>query len=1766
MKPSANPKRTLIESLQVGLAWDSQIKEWAERKLPNGEVVGRVKNAQTVNYKTLKPVKDGLFCEKIFGPIKDFECACGFKQTRGGFCPQCNVEFTRSEVRRYRLGYFQLPSAVTHVWYLRGRPSYISYLLGIKIKKALALTYGAASLLINSQNERVISQEENESLTFSFTVQTLYAVGECKGKTVPRSQIRRYNPNHFLFDVKRTKLLKNFFHNFVYTPRPKILPNQKQNFASQEGVNILQSKMSHDFLSKFILTEKTSLQNFDKDKIDSIFWSYKNKDLKTFLHGVESTIAGGHEIDLQSKSKESTIGASDVFAALPMPSLGEQKQNLSAVNSYITKPFFFSSVIRGGWQPLIVVNLQDKLPVNLSYKKAHPKYYKFKKYLKLSQNIGFYTPPVFDVPTEGKIKNKVPNESKQKQEENLSSVKINRLNQTFAVGNIKREINLQSKFKKSTAKKVFFVGHEKRTKSFSKKLILSNKKNKVKKILIGIDKEKELSLSTLIFYPIKKEISKLQEQKNLTKRSSQLTKKFYQELDSKFKSLNFVEKATKQIGFSPISEKETNLQEEHFVLSTEDKQNITLPGASKDAKSVFSSFGEQNRSFTLNRQELADFRSIFHFIGQPCQLKKKSRFLVHTASNFSQTRNRIFKVLEKEKSINSVYFGHKLSCYGENFKDKYRIVNNNVKKKYQQNHLFPYLFCLSCQSKNYQYLQTYSNFFVPTIPNPEKTLLISSYKNQIKKNQLLNLYDSLIKKKFRTSTLFSCFENSSTISLKDLTNVLSICPSADYLIDSEATIVQSTNGLSDNWKIVGGEATIARSAVEKGEIEIPENLIVQKGGNNKLSDKNKNIGGEATIARSANALKEGAAHGSANYNIDSQNEFKAKNGLQLQNQNLPKHSDQVSDILGEIPLVLAPCKFRHRKKSSKFYHKKKKILQNRAVTFWKLKKRAELLKDKQLERFVDISLESKSREGLDVFASLPERLSPLTGVREMEQKQNFVFQEKLKKDLFTQNLKRNFLSKTLLELHNDSPPFLQDISLDSFLDSSKNQSSFRGLLIKRPFFVEIKSKFFKNDVDVSIFKNKETQNKKQKEGEQEYTNTLYKPTDFFLEKNLTLCEQFLMKEAESCCILQAKCTAPSSTPVKGEAFSTIAPQEKHQFIPVFDEKDRNFRKINLFENFVKQNFPPGWKARKQIKKILKTANILRNFRKVVISPIPSVEWSYLSKKPNKEDYLFSIYEISVQQALGYTCGEAILKLLSPINCHQLESGLKVVLWQINERISEVENQGFLLKSDIILLNSLRTKKSRTLRRLKIAKILRKTKILPKQMVFSVLPVLPPNLRPIIQLDENVVAVSDCSQIYQKIVQRSNRLSKKMSKYLSYETCLGLKVLLQQAVDGLIENGKGGSKPLCDNNGRPLKSLSDGLKGKKGRFRQDLLGRRVDYSGRSVIVVGPALKLHQCGLPKEMALELFQPFLIRQLFAKKIVSNIAVAKNYIKKETPIVLEILKQLLRSHPVLLNRAPTLHRLGVQAFQPKLVSGRAILLHPLVCSAFNADFDGDQMAVHIPLSSKARGEAWKILWSRNNILSPATGQPILVPSQDMVLGCYYLTTKKTNFITKKYLGAEKENRKKSTRTRVLSKLRTGFTYSDKPSQHVEVFAEQKGSTAIATKPISGVAQGLFFNNSYQVLKDLQQKRLKLHTSIWLKMDRNLEVHKEEQKPLEARINCCGNFTKIYPSYLRRFYKKEGLLFNTNKVKKGEDLYVHTTCGRVMLNQTISPTLHQPF
>src|SRR5574344_2185519 len=281
---------------------------------------------------------------------------------------------------------------------------------------------------------------------------------------------------------------------------------------------------------------------------------------------------------------------------------------------------------------------------------------------------------------------------------------------------------------------------------------------------------------------------------------------------------------------------------------------------------------------------------------------------------------------------------------------------------------------------------------------------------------------------------------------------------------------------------------------------------------------------------------------------------------------------------------------------------------------------------------------------------------------------------------------------------------------------------------------------------------------------------------------------------------------------------------------------------------------------------------------------------------------------------------------------------------------------------------------------------------PEWMIVNVVPVIPPDLRPLVPLDGGRFATSDLNDLYRRVIIRNNRLKRLIEIKAPDVIMRNEKRMLQEAVDSLFDNSRKISSVKSDSN-RALKSLSDSLKGKQGRFRQNLLGKRVDYSGRSVIVVGPNLKMHECGLPKDMATELFKPFIIRKMLERGIVKTVKSAKKIVDRKDPVVIEILENIVKGHPILLNRAPTLHRLGIQAFQPKLVEGKAIRLHPLVCTGFNADFDGDQMAVHVPLGNAAILEAQLLMLSTHNILNPANGAPITVPSQDMVLGLYYIT-----------------------------------------------------------------------------------------------------------------------------------------------------------------------------
>ena len=423
------------------------------------------------------------------------------------------------------------------------------------------------------------------------------------------------------------------------------------------------------------------------------------------------------------------------------------------------------------------------------------------------------------------------------------------------------------------------------------------------------------------------------------------------------------------------------------------------------------------------------------------------------------------------------------------------------------------------------------------------------------------------------------------------------------------------------------------------------------------------------------------------------------------------------------------------------------------------------------------------------------------------------------------------------------------------------------------------------------------------------------------------------------------------------------------------------------------------------------------------------QWIEIEDQLYSEDSQLSGIEVGIG-------AEALARLLADIN-------LETEAEKLREEIGLAKGQ----------------KRAKLIKRLRVIDNFIATGSKPEWMVMTYIPVIPPDLRPMVQLDGGRFATSDLNDLYRRVINRNNRLAR-LQEILAPEIIVrNEKRMLQEAVDALIDNGRRGRTVVGANN-RPLKSLSDIIEGKQGRFRQNLLGKRVDYSGRSVIVVGPKLKIHQCGLPREMAIELFQPFVIHRLIRGGVVNNIKAAKKLIQRNDPSVWDVLEEVIEGHPVMLNRAPTLHRLGIQAFEPILVEGRAIQLHPLVCPAFNADFDGDQMAVHVPLSLESQSEARLLMLASNNVLSPATGRPIITPSQDMVLGCYYLT---------------------------------------------------------AENPHSTKGAGSYYASLDDAIMAYEQNQVELHAKVWVRFDGQVDTAEPDKEPLQVEKMNDGTVTKHY-------------------------------------------------
>nr|QXJ80087.1 RNA polymerase beta' subunit [Celastrus orbiculatus] len=426
------------------------------------------------------------------------------------------------------------------------------------------------------------------------------------------------------------------------------------------------------------------------------------------------------------------------------------------------------------------------------------------------------------------------------------------------------------------------------------------------------------------------------------------------------------------------------------------------------------------------------------------------------------------------------------------------------------------------------------------------------------------------------------------------------------------------------------------------------------------------------------------------------------------------------------------------------------------------------------------------------------------------------------------------------------------------------------------------------------------------------------------------------------------------------------------------------------------------------------------------------------------------------------------------------------------------------------------------RRIELAKHFLRTNIEPEWMVLCLLPVLPPELRPIIQIDGGKLMSSDINELYRRVIYRNNTLADLLttSRSTPGELVMCQEKLVQEAVDTLLDNGIRG-QPMRDGHNKVYKSFSDVIEGKEGRFRETLLGKRVDYSGRSVIVVGPSLSLHRCGLPREIAIELFQTFVIRGLIRQHLASNIGVAKSKIREKEPIVWEILQEVMQGHPVLLNRAPTLHRLGVQAFQPILVEGRALCLHPLVCKGFNADFDGDQMAVHVPLSLEAQAEARLLMFSHTNLLSPASVDPIALPTQDMLIGLYVLTNGDLRGIC--------ANRYNPCNRRNFQNERIPYNNYRDTKKKV-----------------------LFFCNSYHAIGAYRQKRIDLDSPLWLRWQLDQRIIASREAPIEVHYESLGTYHEIYGHYLIvRSIKREILC-----------IYLRTTVGHIYLYREIEEAI----
>nr|YP_636175.1 beta' subunit of RNA polymerase [Tupiella akineta]Q3ZJ92.1 RecName: Full=DNA-directed RNA polymerase subunit beta'; AltName: Full=PEP; AltName: Full=Plastid-encoded RNA polymerase subunit beta'; Short=RNA polymerase subunit beta' [Tupiella akineta]AAV80599.1 beta' subunit of RNA polymerase [Tupiella akineta] len=1534
-----------LHSFRLCLSSPKIIKQWAQRTLPNGEIVGSITNAQTVNYKTLKPEKGGLFCERVFGPVKDFYCSCGKQKTKQHpkVCPTCGVQYISSQSRRYKMGYIELVSPVTHIWYLKSSPSYISLLLNLKKKNLEALTYCSENLSLN------IKSFQNE-LLFQNVLHLLKA-------------------NPFALEKGLKKRKKRFLVNSNW--------------------------FSFIFDNSYLIKANSGFQLKVKDF--PFFLITKNQNLQNFM-GVCSQSANGNEQILPEMEKQgkNTFQFSPFLTTVQkhgssengsFPELKREKDELELfklIDSFSSKSpskkkdFFRSEILTAFYKKYSKFHFSrfrsNKKSFLISLFSSSNNWY-FNK----NQNIGYFS-----------IFNK--------------NFKI-----FFSLLNY--QILLKTIDKNSLANLL--------------SPLFDNYLNDDSQVLFD-DSIKKLNLTKNFRSNEDQELSTLLN-------SCFFLNKIGAIAQSPFSLAFYTQKSEKFYCFSPSFlnpfEKDS-LSGKIFSL----KKKKILPSQKMFELKPLTLFCSKKTKRNEVESENPNSNHMLPFIA----FSKKQR-CEEKADFFKQLRM-IELESEKSRSPKDLLFLNKFPFKNEK-KLKYNLQKRNK------------LHTLKNPIGNFKFRKYFSLRLDSSLKRSLLIYQIKNFKNGFEHSDFYsenqtstNFTKFLVSRELEKSSKFS----NSLFSFENFAQLLI------FIFDFPAALERQRQSFS--LRSYSKSANFRSQTSARGEV----------GGNFNLEVKQ-----------------------SQNYFLDWKLTNNYRNFYQSSEiQNL--NCFFISNFLVKNAIPVSPL---------------------------------------SLEQFVFNNETQKNlhlgNEDSRFFANLKKPIKKL-GL-----------------------LKNSFLAETLANakanahnLKENRTPVIQD---------KENES-------------QTFSQLFFDQID-------------QKEG--------------------------------------------SSLKSKDLNFTNWNNKKITRFIELL-EKTLFLKKPGLVNNYYTISQSLQWPCQKDWARFL----------------------NYMTNTADKTDSLIPSYlERGISFDLVLTGAGSIKKLLSLFTPMGKKASIEIVAKQINgtllklnrdiKRLEDffkfeiffIDDQEIIEKvfMKLVILRSLRSK---ALRRLKVLRPFKGSHVLPEWMVLSVLPILPPALRPIIPLDSQQVAVSDLNKLYQTVLFRNKRVQRFYNDYYSLNFSEEMRYaqrLLQEAVDALIENGKGDSAAITASNNRPLKSLSDMIKGKKGRFRQNLLGKRVDYSGRSVIVVGPKLRLHECGLPKEMAIELFQPFLIRRLIFKEVATNFISAKKLIKSNPESILDILREVMENRPVLLNRAPTLHRLGIQAFQPKLISGRAILLHPLVCAAFNADFDGDQMAVHIPLSFQACAEAWKLMGSRNNLLSPATGEPIILPSQDMVLGCYYLTTldrvkikqklsqssflfpfliskqgvhENLSTISSNSKGIEnwilkKPSQKSEIRTlssfyeineseRATFESKTNDTsilkLQDKKRRETLTFKRNRLSPVDTKLHLMDLSknknQNLFLNrfekranckvwsdsNKYysnwdQVLQSLNQQLIDLHSPIWLRWNFYFEFVLKKESFLEIRLDKYGNSVYINPNYQS---------YSNSKLEKIV-FYIRTTPGRVLMNKLIFEALNKP-